>query len=149
MSPEGDHTADSGGAEPALYIENGDVLVSGPTEAALTYVVLKDGLIPTKDGVHTFLGMTRSGSQISHHLRFTGVAASPAQLLSIQVVAVQLALRIAIAGVIDSIKRMEGAVSPASIARSSARPTTSVATNAESGRHGRVRGVGAIVSHVW
>lgn len=171
MSTEGDRLADYGdggddgrtsGEELAIYIENGEVLVSGPTEAATAYVerlrdvgaeistemltgrrvadiaavlatvgvakqtlqggvylrvaeeslphLIKDGLMPTKDGLHTFLGMTRSGSQISHHIRFTGMTVSPAQMLSIQMVAVQIALRMAIAEVLDSIKRVEGKV---------------------------------------
>lgn len=162
MSPEGDHTSDEGSAELSLYIENGEVLVSGPTDAALAYLeqlrqvgaevsadvltgrraadiaavlatvgvanqgiqsgvylrvaeeslphLMKNGLMPTKDGVHTFLGMTRSGSQISHHIRFTGMTASPAQMVSFQMIIVQIALRMAIAEVMDSIKRVEGKV---------------------------------------
>ena len=162
MATEGDYSASSGAADLALYIENGEVLVSGPTEAALAYVeqlrdvgaevstemltgrraadiaavlttvgvakqtvqggvylrvaeeslphLMKNGLVPTKDGVHTFLGMTRSGSQFSHHIRFTGMSLSPAQMLSIQMIAVQIALRMAIVEVLDAVKRVDGKV---------------------------------------
>lgn len=162
MSQHGDDTVDEGGAELALYIQNGEVLISGPTEAALAYVkqlshvgaevsaevlsgrraadvaaalatvglakqavqggvylrvaeesmphLLKNGLMPTKDGVHTFLGMTREGSHISHVVRFNGVAVSPAQMLTIQMIAIQIALRMAIGEILDSVKRVEGKV---------------------------------------
>lgn len=70
----------------------------------------KNGLIPAKDGFHTFLGMTKSGSQISHHVRFAGKPVNPAQMLNVQIILVQLALRMAIGEVMESIARVEGKV---------------------------------------
>lgn len=38
MSNENGHSADTGDSELDLYIENGEVLICGPTEAPLAYV---------------------------------------------------------------------------------------------------------------
>lgn len=162
MSDRGDVLTGMNYDELDLYIEDGEVLVSGPTEAALAYVeqlrgagaevtatplsgrqaadlaaalavakgvhqasqggvylqvakeslphLAKNGMIPAKNGVHGFLGMTREGSKISHHLRFSGKTVNPAQLVNVQLIAVQLALRMAIQEVTQAIKRVEGKV---------------------------------------
>lgn len=154
---------EGGDVELGIYIDGGEVLISGPTEAALEYVeqlrrsgagissamlagrraadvaallstaasaatssgggvflrvadeslphLMHNGLIPTKDGVHTVLGMTRNGGQFGHHLRFVGNPVSnPARMLSLQTMAVTLALRAAIAETADAIERVEGKV---------------------------------------
>lgn len=145
-----------------LYIEDGEVVIAGPTEAALAYVeqlrgagaqvstsmlsgrraadaaaalavadgvrraaqggvymqvakeslphLAREGLIPAKNGAHTYLGMTRSGSKIAHHVRFIGKPVNPAQLVNVQMLAVQFALRMAIAEVVSAVKRVEGKV---------------------------------------
>ncbi|MCT2176026.1 hypothetical protein [Dietzia cinnamea] len=162
MVDQSDRAAGSDRSDLDLYIENGEVLISGPTDAALAYVkrlrdvgaevlteeltgrraadiaavlatagvarqavnggvylriaeeslphLAKNGLIPAKDGFHTFLGMTKSGSQISHHVRFAGKPVNPAQMLNVQIILVQLALRMAIGEVMESIARVEGKV---------------------------------------
>lgn len=145
-----------------LYIEDGEVVIAGPTEAALAYVeqlrgagaevstsmltgqraavaaaalavadgarrtaqggvymkvakesvprLASEGLIPAKNGAHTYYGMTRSGSKIAHHVRFTGKPVNPAQLVNAQMLLVQFALRMAIAEVVNAVKRVEGKV---------------------------------------
>ena len=162
MTDDADRPGVDGGAELDLYIEDGEIVIAGPTEAALAYVeqltgtgaevstsvlsgrqaadavaafavaegvrrtaqggvymkvakeslphLAREGLIPAKNGAHTYLGMTRSGSKIAHHVRFTGRPVNPAQLVNIQMIAVQFALRMAIAEVVDAVKRVEGKV---------------------------------------
>ena len=152
----------AGTTELSLYIDGGDVVIAGPTQAALEYVdqlrtagarvtspvtvgrgaadvvaaastagvlaqvaqggvylrvasesvphLISEGLMPTRDGVHTFLGMTRAGGQISHHLRFTGMTVSPVELVNFQALAIGLALRMAIAETSELIARVEGKV---------------------------------------
>lgn len=150
------------GTELGIYVEDGEILISGPTEVALAYVeqlrtaggkvsaveltgrrasdlaaalslgagalasaqggvylkvaeeslghLATKSLMPTKDGLHTFLAITTEGGKISNHIRFTGGTIAPAQMLSVQAVAVAVALRMAVAETTAAVERVEGKV---------------------------------------
>jgi hypothetical protein len=71
---------------------------------------IKNGML--LPGTHGFFRMTTIGldGKFLHQLQWRPVALGPTQMLSIQLLAVQIALKLAIAEVIESIQRVEGKV---------------------------------------